>query len=37
LTIAILIRTLQMLASLPGAAFVPSILVGIREREQNNG
>ena len=31
LTIALLIRTLQMLASLPGAAFVPSILVGIRQ------
>lgn len=37
LTIAILIRTLQMLASLPGAAFVPSILVGIRERERTHG
>lgn len=36
LTIAILIRTLQMLASLPGASFVPSILIGIREREQSN-
>lgn len=37
LTIALLIRTLQMLASLPGAAFVPSILVGIRESEKKNG
>jgi uncharacterized membrane protein YbhN (UPF0104 family) len=33
LTIAVLIRTMQMLASLPGAAFVPSILAGIRQRE----
>ena len=34
LTIAVLIRTLQMLASLPGAVFVPSILGGIRQSEQ---
>jgi len=36
LTIALLIRTLQMIASLPGAAFVPSILVGIRQDERNH-
>jgi len=36
LTIALLIRTLQMLASLPGAAFVPSILVGIRQGEKKD-
>ncbi len=34
LTIAILIRTLQMIASLPGAVFVPAILAGIRESEK---
>ncbi|MBC8508579.1 MAG: flippase-like domain-containing protein [Chloroflexi bacterium] len=34
LTIALLIRTLQMVASLPGAAFVPAIIVGLR---QDNG
>lgn len=33
LTIALLVRTFQMLASLPGVAFVPSILVGIRQRK----
>ncbi len=33
LTIALLVRTLQMLASLPGAAFVPAILAGVRADE----
>jgi len=33
LTIALLVRTFQMLASLPGVAFVPSILVSMRQRE----
>jgi glycosyltransferase 2 family protein len=37
LTIAVLVRTMQMLASLPGAAYVPSILVGIRQREAQDG
>jgi len=36
LTIALLIRTLQMLASLPGAAFVPSIMAGIRQGERKD-
>jgi len=36
LTIALLIRTMQMIASLPGAAFVPSILVGIRQDERKH-
>ncbi len=36
LTIALLIRTLQMVVSLPGAAFVPSILGGIRQGEIEN-
>jgi len=34
---AVLVRTMQMLASLPGAAFVPSILAGIRQREAQDG
>jgi hypothetical protein len=33
LTIALLVRTFQMLASLPGVAFVPSILAGLRTEE----
>jgi len=36
LTIALLIRTLQMVASLPGAAFVPSIIVGLRKDDRKN-
>jgi uncharacterized membrane protein YbhN (UPF0104 family) len=35
LTIALLVRTVQMLASLPGAAFVPSIMAGIRANEKH--
>lgn len=32
ITVALLMRTLTVLASLPGAAFVPSILAGVREQ-----
>jgi hypothetical protein len=33
LAVAVLVRTIQMLASLPGAAFVPAILAGRREEQ----
>ncbi len=35
LAVAVLVRTIQMLASLPGAVFVPSILAGRREEKTN--
>jgi hypothetical protein len=34
LAVAVSIRTIQMLASLPGAAFLPSIMAGERGKEQ---
>jgi uncharacterized membrane protein YbhN (UPF0104 family) len=34
LTVSILIRTLMLLGSLPGAIFVPGIIVGIKENKQ---
>ena len=37
LAVAVLIRTIQMLASLPGAAFLPSIMAGERNEEPNDG
>ena len=36
LAVAVLIRTIQMLASLPGAVFLPSIMAGEREKDQAN-
>jgi uncharacterized membrane protein YbhN (UPF0104 family) len=35
LAIAVLVRTIQMLASLPGAAFVPAIMAGARAESAN--
>ena len=36
LTVAVLIRTVQMLASLPGAAFVPAIIAGTRYQDKQH-
>ena len=33
LTAALLVRTLQIIASLPGAVFLPDILVGLKSEE----
>lgn len=37
LAVAVLIRTIQMMASLPGAAFLPAIMAGERGEEQISG
>jgi uncharacterized membrane protein YbhN (UPF0104 family) len=37
LAVAVLVRTIQMLASLPGAAFLPSIMTGDRNEAPTDG
>jgi hypothetical protein len=36
LTLALLIRTLMMIASLPGIAFLPMIMTAVRDRQETD-